>query len=82
MDKWISVSERLPDEPDFHSNVLPTDVLVWERHYSYKVEDYVEGYNIGWCWRGTWVVNGGGECEVLAWKPLPKRFNESEEKNG
>lgn len=79
MSEWIPVSERLPEKPDPYINVLPTEVLVWEKYYSYKAEDFVEGYNIGWCWNGNWSVYGGGQSEVLAWMPLPKRFNESEE---
>ena len=79
MDKWIPVSERLPEEPNPYINVFPEDVLVWERHYSYKAEDYVEEYNIGWCLNGNWSIYGIEKAEVLAWMPLPERYNESEE---
>lgn len=63
--RWIPVSERLPD---YNEEVLITDgkyVTIDERYFLENTEDG-EAY--------TWGINGWND--VVAWMPLPEPYKE------
>jgi len=71
MDKWISVTDRLPDD---HK-----DVLVWYEYFRYG--DYnclFQRYGIGQYHSNNyncWIINGETgwkQLRVIAWQKLPE----------
>lgn len=73
--KWIPVSERLPDTDD--------EVLCWYEYYHWSQEKVLPEYGLGRYLRETsaWFgkVANGKDVRVIAWMPLPEPY-ESQEK--
>ena len=63
-DRWIPVSERLPDNDDF---VLVYDNL--EMFVAWFSEEH------GWC---SFDGNFDENTPIIAWKPLPKPYKEND----
>ncbi|MCQ2319252.1 MAG: DUF551 domain-containing protein [Bacteroidales bacterium] len=71
-DRWIPVSERLPDDEDYHDCYgFPDGVVIWQTDNG--------DIGFGWyydstkCWSDTddYPIKSG---KVIAWKPLPKPY--------
>lgn len=77
-DGWIPCSERLPENDD--------DVLCW---YEYRImqgthegemnQKFEIGYYNKYFKRWGGEVSSGRDCKVIAWRPLPEPYKESEE---
>lgn len=73
-DKWISVSERLPEDMQ--------RVLIWFEYYRYG--DYncmYQTYGFGYVCDGKWspFINGETgwqDARIIAWLPLPEAYKE------
>lgn len=64
--RWIPVTERLPEE-DTKVIVSCTD----------DSGDSEFGYTTtGWHYKGMWLVDNERSCFVRAWMPLPKSYSE------
>ena len=63
--QWIPVSEKLPDEDD--------EVLVaWTDE---EIPKHKHWYDIGYVSGGKWYIDGWEiDVNVLAWMPLPERY--------
>ena len=72
--RWISVSERLPE--DFQQ------VLVWYEYWHWKAEELKPEYGIGWRFRGLWCGDpgNGSRLRVIAWMPLPDPYKEEQDR--
>ena len=73
---WIPCSERLPDDL--------IDVLVWFEYYRFgNYNRLYQTIGISYTNNGEWsrLVNGTSgwkELRIIAWKPLPQPYKESE----
>lgn len=80
-DRWIPVSERMPEPQKPNGDI-------YNPHYSDYVLVCIEWWNgqkvidtAGYSFDDEeWVYPGSDESEVIAWKPLPKPY-ENEDKN-
>ena len=81
MDKWIPVSERLPEEYGEYlitwktsdvSDLLFISVCEYETSYEYDAEKHR--------FKGEWIVDdymlAHSDYEVIAWMPLPEPYKE------
>lgn len=74
--RWIPVSERLPDDLQ--------KVLVWYEYWHWKAEELKPEYGIGWRFIGLWCGDpgNGSKLRVIAWMPLPEPPKEEQDANG
>ena len=79
--RWIPVSERLPESPIFRAGYLAT---VFCASWKEKKTMYVEWENVTirgkaisrWIWDNRLFPK---EWEIIAWMPLPKAYKEGDE---
>ena len=79
---WISVSERLPEDPeDPEENSLfewkCLEVYLVTTKYGSNAQDTV--YPFRAFWNGINFTDGMNILDVIAWMPLPEPYRESEE---
>lgn len=72
MDKWIPVSERMPEVDDEY---IITIRERWGEDEEWDYETTTAYYDSG-KWSPSYDVDEGQEWEVIAWMPLPKPYRE------
>lgn len=70
--RWIPVSERLPEEPK-ENEIFDSKPLEL-----YLVSIKGDSYPFRAFWNGKFFTNGWQKCDVTAWMPLPEPYRESE----
>lgn len=73
-DRWIPVTERLPEESDYDETFIAT--IQCEHVDGWN--DYVTGF-ADWTPHG-WDIQSSylGQIKVVAWRPLPEPYTEEE----
>lgn len=68
---WIPVKERLPEEPEQNPKLD-------DRPMELYLVDNGEDYPFRAFWNGKYFHDGWRRLDVLAWMPLPERYEEKE----
>ena len=69
--EWIPVKERLPEEPEQNPKLD-------DRPMELYLVDNGEDYPFRAFWNGKYFHDGWRRLDVLAWMPLPERYEEKE----
>ena len=72
--RWIPVSERLPDEPK------ENPIFEGEKIELYLVTVKGADYPFRAFWNGKFFTDGWSKADVTAWRPLPEPYREGEPK--
>lgn len=72
--EWISVEERLPNEEEFEKYYC-------RNHYAAEFIVMIKGANRPtslYYKEGVWFDDNNNDYDVIAWQPLPERYEEKE----
>ena len=67
-DSWISVEERLPEEPKENPEFEGKKIEL------YLVAVKGTKYQFRAMWNGKFFTDGWSKCNVIAWRPLPEPY--------